>query len=68
MKIINGEYVLDNLDVRIGKRISINTAFMINPNITINHIKINGKNIILESKMISLFELLLIKLRGDIYG
>jgi len=68
MKIINDEYVLDNLNVSVGKMISINTDFMINPNVTVNGMKINGKDITLEIEAISLFELLWIRLRGDVYG
>ncbi|MEM3832634.1 MAG: DUF1850 domain-containing protein [Thermoprotei archaeon] len=67
MRVINGEYVLDNLNVSVGSMISINTAFMISPNITVNGMEINGKDITLEVEKINLFELLYIKFKGDIY-
>lgn len=64
LNVTNGEYVLSNANINIGDRITVNMIFMINATIKVNNYEINGKEIELRVKKVSLLEFLKISLEG----
>ncbi len=68
LSIIDNEYILNDTNIDIGDGMTINTTFMINPIITVNGMKVYGKEIEFRVKKLSLLEFLKISLEVMING